>query len=163
VSDLVCGPLADELELLASLLGTWRGEGDGDYPTIDAFRYGEELTFDHVGDPFLRYSQESWMLADGTPLHFERGFLRPGTEPGDVELMLAHPLGLTEIAQGRRVGSTMELASDGAVARTRTGSAVTGLLRRYRIEGDEMTYQVDMAMDEVPMTRHLSATLRKIG
>lgn len=156
-------PLAPELEPFAVLLGTWQGEGRGDYPTIDAFRYREELTFDHVGDPFLRYAQESWMLADGAPLHFERGFLRPGTSPGEAELVLAHPLGLTEIAHGRLADNVLEFSSVGAVGRTRTGPAVTGLVRRYRIEPDAISYEMDMAMDEVPMTWHLLGELRKMG
>jgi THAP4-like, heme-binding beta-barrel domain len=67
---------------LAFLLGTWRGEGKGGYPTIDAFGYAEEMVFEHVGDPFLLYRQSSWAHDDDrTPLHFERGFLRPGPSP----------------------------------------------------------------------------------
>lgn len=152
-----------ELEPLAFLLGTWRGEGDGEYPTIDPFRYGEEMVFEHVGDPFLLYRQSSWMLDDErTPLHFERGFLRPGAEPGSVELALAHPLGLTEISQGGIDGPDIVFASD-SMGRSHTGSAVTGLARRYRVEGDRLTYELDMAMDETPMTRHLVAELRRVS
>ena len=47
---------------LAFLLGTWHGEGLGEYPTIEPFRYGEELSFEHVGDAFLAYAQRSWLL-----------------------------------------------------------------------------------------------------
>ena len=32
---------------LAFLLGKWRGEGEGSFPTISSFRYGEELLFSH--------------------------------------------------------------------------------------------------------------------
>ena len=31
---------------LAWLLGTWEGAGVGDYPTIEAFRFGQEVRFD---------------------------------------------------------------------------------------------------------------------
>ena len=76
------GPeLHDDLRPLAFLLGTWRGEGTGEYPTIEPFGYQEEMRFEHVGDTFVLYQQASWSPDDGAPIHFERGFLRPG-EPG---------------------------------------------------------------------------------
>lgn len=153
--------LHPELEPLGFLLGTWRGEGLGEYPTIDTFRYGEELSFDHVGDTYLAYTQRSWLLADGSPLHLERGFLRPGA--GDaLELTLAHPLGLTEVGEGRLDGTAFELATvAGGVGRTTTGMAVTGLVRRYRVDGPTLVYEIDMATEAIPMTRHLAAVLRR--
>jgi hypothetical protein len=39
--------------------------------------------------------------------------------------------------------------------------AVSGLRRRYEIEGDSMRYEIEMATDATPMTRHLMATLRR--
>src|SRR6266540_817984 len=68
--------LHPDLEPIAFLLGTWAGEGEGDWPSSGPFRYGEEMSFEQVGDPFLLYSQRSWATG-GEPLHFERGFLRP--------------------------------------------------------------------------------------
>jgi hypothetical protein len=154
-------PLHPAVEPLGFLLGTWRGEGSGGYPTVEPFVYGERIVFDHVGDEFLMYEMESWSLADDrAPLHLERGFLRPGAEPDTVELTLAHPLGLTEISEGRVDGTSLELSAT-AVARTPTGSAVVGLLRRYRVDGDVMTYEIDMAMEATSLTRHLDGQLRR--
>lgn len=48
-------PLVSELPLhpaiapLQFLLGRWSGEGEGGFPTIKSFRYGEELFFSHSG------------------------------------------------------------------------------------------------------------------
>lgn len=146
---------------LAVLLGTWRGEGEGFYPTIEPFSYREEMVFEQVGDPFLLYRQTSWLLSDGSPLHFERGFLRPGSQAGSWELTLAHPLGLTEVSEGHLLGESLELSSR-SVGRTRTGSAVTVVRRRYRIQEDSISYELDMAMDATPMTQHLAGRIRRV-
>ena len=42
------------------------------------------------------------------------------------------------------------------------GSTVTALRRRYRVAGDVLSYEIDMAMDETAMTRHLVAELRRV-
>jgi hypothetical protein len=160
VEDVVIGALPDEVRFLAPLLGTWAGEGRGEYPTMEAFDYGERLTFDHVGDAFLQYVHRSWLLEDGTPLHFERGFLRPGAEAGSVELTLAHPLGLTEVSHGTLVDGHMDLVST-SMGRTASGMAVVGVERRYRIDRDEIAYELDMATETTPMVRHLSGRLRR--
>ena len=124
-------PLHQDLEPLAFLLGTWRGEGKGEYPTIDPFDYGEELTFEHVGDTFLLYAAvAAGRPQDGAPIHFERGFLRPGDD-GRVEFTLAHPIGLTEVAEGSLDGTAFELAST-AIGRTGTGMDAISVVRRYR-------------------------------
>jgi hypothetical protein len=154
--------LHPDLTSLSFLLATWRGEGDCTYPTIESSHYGEELTFSHVGEPYLVYTQRSWMPEDNAPVHLERGFLRPGAE-GEVELALAHPLGLTEIAHGTLHGTGLELSTaQGGVGRAHTGLAVTGIVRRYRVDGDVLRYEVDMATEDTPMTRHLVAELRKV-
>jgi len=147
-----------ELAPLSFLLGTWSGEGEGDYPTTSPFRFKETLRFEHVGDPFLLYSQESWTL-DGEPLHFERGVFRP-SGPGRAELVMAHPDGEVEISEGALDGSSLDLRST-LVARTPTGSAVTELARSYEVSGDQLSYAIDMAMEEVPSAAHVWATLRR--
>ena len=153
--------LHPDVEALAFLLGTWRGTGEGQYPTVDPFRYGEEMTFTHVGDPFLAYEQRSWSLADGAPLHFERGFLRGGE---GIELVLAHPLGIVEVSTGTLSGvatsRVLDLAST-TMAHTPTGDRVTALRRHLEVEGDAMVYTLDMEMERVPLSPHLRAELRR--
>jgi hypothetical protein len=159
--ELVTGepPLHPDLAPLAFLLGTWRGGGSGGYPTIDPFRYTEEMRFEHVGDPFLLYAQESRLAGDGAPLHFERGFIRPAGADR-VEVVLAHPLGLTEVAEGTVRGGALDVAST-AMGRTSTGDPVTGLVRRWRADGDLLTYELEMETEATPMVLHLAGELRR--
>ena len=48
---------------------------------------------------FWSYVQRTKAVADGRPLHAETGYLRV-PQPGRVELVLAHPNGITEIDVG---------------------------------------------------------------
>src|SRR5688572_7945569 len=148
--------LHPSLEPMSFLLGAWRGEGEGVYPGIEPFRYREELSFDDVGDAFLLVTESSW-TPDGAPLHFERGTLRPLGD-GGVDLTLAHPIGVAEVAEGIVEGTTVNLAST-AIVRTATGSPVTEIARRYRREGERLSYELDMAMDGVARTFHVRAIL----
>ena len=149
----------EDLGPVAFLIGTWQGEGNGDYPTTEPYRYREEIRFEDVGDTFLLFSQQSWALPGGEPLHFERGVLRTAG-PGRVELTLAHPLGVAEVSEGTVEGTSIELVSTGVV-RSATGSPVASLARRYRVQDDAMSYEVDMALDDVALTLHVWASLRK--
>ena len=97
----VAPELHEDLRPLAFLLGTWRGEGRGEYPTIDPFSYVEELTFDHVGDTFLCYQESSWSPEDGAPIHLERGFLRPG----GTRMHRVHAGASDRVDRGRRGGA----------------------------------------------------------
>lgn len=155
--------LHEDVAPLAFLLGTWEGEGSGDYPTVRPFRYRERMRFEHVGDAFLLYAQWSWLSADGEddgmPLHFERGSIRPAPG-GRVELTLAHPNGCAEVAEGSLSGRRIEVAST-SVGRSATGDDVVALARRYTVDRDLLRYEVDMQTERTPLTRHLAAELRK--
>ena len=151
--------LLPTLEPLAFLIGSWRGEGEGEYPGFDRFRYTEELSFEHVGDPFLLVTESSW-TPDGAPLHFERGTLRPVDE-GRVDLTLAHPIGVAEVSEGTVDGTNVTLRST-AVVRAATGSPVTEIERRYQLEGGRLSYELEMAMEGVARTFHVRATLARV-
>ena len=144
---------------IAFLLGAWRGEGRGEYPTIEPFGYIEEIEFRHVGKPFLAYSQRTRATDDGRPLHSESGYWRCTAE-GALEVILAHPTGVTEIAQGRVVGTKIELGST-TLGLSSTAKQVDKLERFFEVDGDTLTYRLSMAAVGVPLTHHLSATLRR--
>jgi hypothetical protein len=156
----VSGPdLHPEIAALAGLLGTWEGEGQGDYPTIEPFTYRERVTFGHVGKPFLAYGQRTWSSEDGAPLHAETGYLRM-PRAGRVELVLAHPTGIVEVEEGAFDGSVVELSTS-SVGLTATAKAVRSVRRRFVLADDELTYDLWMAYGEIPETHHLHATLHR--
>lgn len=149
--------LHPDLTELAFLLGIWRGEGEGEWPGAEPFTYGEELSFEHVGDAFLLYAQRSWSLQDEEPIHLERGFIRLAGA-GRVELVLAHPIGVAEVAEGVVGDDVLEVAST-SVLLTGTGSGVTDLRRRLEVDGDVLSYELHMAMREIPLTSHVRSRL----
>lgn len=149
------------LEPLAGLLGTWRGEGRGHYPTIADFSYGEEARFWHTGKPVLSYQQRTWSLADGAPLHAEMGYLRPQPE-GTVELVLAHSFGIVELSTGRLNGNRLLLEST-ALVPAASAKPVAALRRTYDLAPGELRYELAMAYGGHALQRHLRAELRRVA
>lgn len=145
---------------LAFLLGTWRGEGVGGYPTIDDFRYGEEVVFSHTGKPVLHYRQRTWLLDTGAPSHAESGYWRPQPD-GLLEVVMAHPTGVAEIYVGTITGTKVELATD-VVVRTGSAKEVTALTRLFGLVDDKLMYAVDLAAVGQQRQPHLSATLERV-
>jgi hypothetical protein len=155
--------LHPDLEALAPLLGTWTGRGAGEYPTIQPFDYLEEVVFSHVGKPFLTYGQKTRGAADSEPLHAETGYLRV-PQPGHVELILAHPSGITEIEVGTYsvTGDRIEIElSTTAIGLAPTAKEVTALSRSFRVHGDELSYSVQMGAVGQPLQHHLAAVLHR--
>jgi nitrobindin-like protein len=155
--------LHPDLADLAPFLGTWSGRGRGKYPTIEPFDYLEEVVYSHVGKPFLVYGQKTRALADGKPLHAETGYLRV-PRPGQVELVLAHPSGITEIEVGTYSvtggGLDVEMSTT-TIGLTPTAKEVTGLSRSLRLDGDELAYTVRMGAVGQPLQDHLAAVLHR--
>ena len=80
---------------MSHLLGRWRCDRtQGVYPTIQPFEYGEELRFEHAGQPMLNFASFTWHAEKKTAMHQERGFLRVKPDgSGKVALLLAHNFG----------------------------------------------------------------------
>ncbi len=153
-----------DLAPLLFLLGRWEGAGVGGYETIESFHFGQELTFGHNGKPFLSHVSRTWLLdEDGTPgrpLAMETGFWRP-RPGGEVELLLAHPTGITEIYLGQVEGTKIELSTD-MVARTSSAKEYTAGHRLYGLVDGDLAWAYDMAAVGQPLQPHLSAQLKRV-
>ena len=173
-----------DLAPLGFLLGRWEGAGIGGYPTIESFRFGQEISFSHNGKPFLIYASRTWRLDEegriGPPLGTETGYWRPRPD-SQVEVMLAHPTGIVEIYLGEISGTRIEMATD-VVARTATAKEVTAGHRLYGLTGpggqlaggyrgsspgasgaQDLAYAYDMAAMGQRLQPHLSAQLKRVS
>ena len=157
--------LHPDLASSAWLIGTWHGNGRGDYPTIDAFAYEQEVAFAHDGRPFLHYFSRTWITDDDgerlRPGALETGFLRPSGAESEVELVLAHPTGYAEIWYGKAEGPRITLATD-VVARTLTAKEYTAGQRMYGLVEGALMYAIDMAAEGQEMQSHLWGRLERV-
>jgi len=144
---------------VAFLLGIWRGEGEGQYPSIKPFRYREEIRFSHNGKPFLIYTQRTESIETDQPMHGEAGYLRLVGD-GRVEFVIAQPIGYAEISLGRVDGQRIEVEC-ASVGRTPTAKPVTSISRSLWMDGDSLRYELKMGLEGAPAARHLTASFRR--
>ena len=148
--------------ILAPLVGTWVGEGSGEYPTIEPFTYLEELTIGHTGKPFLTYTQRT-SGPDGRPLHAETGYFRVPA-PGRIELVVAQPTGITEVDEGTVSvdGAVIDIIVDAtSIGLATSAKDVTALSRSFHLDGGDLTYTVRMGAVGQPLQHHLAAVLHR--
>ncbi|HEX4655542.1 MAG TPA: FABP family protein [Mycobacteriales bacterium] len=158
--------LPELVEPFAFLLGTWRGEGVGGYPTLEAdFRYREEITFSCYGKPVIEFHSSSWSLEDERPLARQSGFWRPLAD-GRVEVVLAIAAGLVEVFYGGLVngpaGSHVEITSD-VIGHSETAKQVQADKRLYAVRGGKLMYAMEMAAAGQALQPHLSAALDAVA
>lgn len=149
------------VEPISFLLGTWRGEGKGIYPTIADFEFEEELTVWHSGGGWIAHIQKTKATDDGRPLHSEMAYWRP-TEDGSVELVVTHSFGVIELGIGRVTGSSIEVHSERFVEAP-TAKTIDKAVRRFSVDGDVLSYEVDMEFGGHSLQHHLRAALTRAG
>ena len=142
---------------IAWLLGTWRGNGHGDYPTIDAFQFGQECIFTHDGRPFFHYMSRSWEIDENgervRDRAIETGFIRSRAD-GNLEWLLAHSTGFTEVWYGTAEGPKIEITTD-AVVRSETAKEYVAGHRMYGLVEGDLLWAFDMAAVGQPLQPHL--------
>lgn len=153
--------------VFAPLIGTFVGDGRGDFPTVDPFAYREEVSFVSNGSPVLAYRQRTFDPGSGRPMHAEDGFLRPAGD-GRVELLLAHSFGLTEVQEGDievegATGGVLRLRlTSSAIGVAGTAKPVDAVRRELTLDGDVLRSELSMAYAGVE-SRHLVSELHRIG
>ncbi len=156
-------PIHPDCRELAPLIGEWSGTGAGHYPSIDDFEFVEELTFAHVGKPFLSMTQRTRDHSTGLPLHAESGYLRAAAG-GTVELVVAQPSGIVEIDIGRpeTTDDAFHLDLNSVTVETAPSAKTVTEIRRYlRVASDEMVVEMWMAAVGQPLTHHLRSVLTR--
>ncbi|CNI11311.1 Putative transposase [Mycobacterium tuberculosis] len=86
--------------------------------------------------------------------------------PGRVELVLAHPSGITEIDTGTYsvTGDVIDVElSSTTIGLAPTAKEVTELGRSVRVAGDDLSYTVRMGAVGQPLQDHLAAVLHRKG
>ena len=142
------------------MLGEWHGSGAGEYPTIEPFRYNEQVEFRHVGKPFISYVQRTKHADTGLPLHAESGYLRP-VGPDRIEFVVVQPSGIVEMHEGVVASQRIELTAT-QVMTTPTAKVVSAVRRVISVDGDALTYDVEMGAVGQPLQHHLAATLTRV-
>jgi hypothetical protein len=149
--------LHPNLHKFAWLLGTWQGNGEGSYPTIEPFEFGWEVLFQQDGRPFMHYMARSWIVdAEGNHVRDaaqETGFFRC-FEDGSVELLLTHNTGISELYLGTVDGAKLQLTTD-AVLRTQTAQEYVAGSRLYGLVEGDLWFAFDMAAMGQPLQPHL--------
>lgn len=148
---------------LAPLIGTWRGQGHGEYPTIRSFDYTDEWQFLDIGKPFLLFVERTFN-ADGGPMHTETGYVR-APSPDVVEIVAALPTGQAELGLGHCAADAdaLTLTTDAEVRNTPSAKRVDRIVRRFAVRGDDLDYEMEMAAVGQGLTLHLRSRLARQG
>ena len=146
------------LAMLDALEGDWTGGGTVQTPTTLPLDFTEEIRFWRRTETSLNYYQHA-LRADGQVSHSEVGVWRLGSA-GRLELTIALA-GSTEVAEGEVIDGSIETTST-SVGRAATSTKFVGARRRYRLAGDQLDYEIDLASTNFPMTFHLRASVRRV-
>ena len=173
INDLPSGEerIALTIARLSVLLGTWRGEGSGRFPTITAFDYTEECIFTgNDCEPLIHFEQKTWINSNDetncSPLHWESGFVRP-IEDGSVEISNAQNGGRVEVLKG----AIDESAYFDGILLLKLESILFGndprlikTTRKYELQRNTLSYLIEMATVRTPnRQQHLEAKLEKVA
>ena len=155
--------LHEDLYPLAWLIGTWKGNGIGEYPEVPRFNFFQEVTFNHDGRGFLNYFSRSWLVNtetnESTPDELETGFWIP-KENNALHVVITNNSGLAEGWLGVFDGPKIQLALDQGYSAP-GASIVTAGQRLYGLVEGQLFYAYDKAADGQIMQSYIWSTLER--
>ncbi len=153
-------------QIFTFLAGTWRGEGHGQFPTVNSFDYRETLIFTRRDEKTLAYEQRTQKRYDGQTAyiesHWENGFLRI-LENGDLELVNTQSSGRGEVLIGQ-IETSDRLIRIHFVSRAfMNDPRMISSARTFELEGHTLHYEMEMHTTKVSQaTPHVKITLQHI-
>ena len=156
--------LHPDLNPLAWMIGTWRGNGHGEYPGTERFDFQQEITFSHDGRPFLTYFSRSWIINEKNDITStaasETGFwrIKPNNQ---LEVILAHSTGIAEGWVGVFDGPKIQLVMDHSYSAPSAKSINEGQ-RLYGLVDGELFYAYDMAYGGHKLQAHIWSTMPRV-
>lgn len=166
-----------EIVPLSWVVGRWAGVGVISLPGQEDMQFGQELSFQHDGLPYLRYLSRMWELNEhgdrvrelATETGFWRALMPADLEAAakaaagvDVEAIIAHPTGYCEVYLGRSANGKIDLATDAVVATACAEGAHTSAKRLYGFVEGDLLWVRDISVDGAPMRSDASARLKKL-
>jgi hypothetical protein len=153
-------------EIFGRLEGSWQGEGQGSYPTIDSFRYREKLVFARRDKSTLAYEQRTEKRMQGSDeyltSHWENGFISI-LENGDLELINAQSGGRGEVLTGHIEVLDSKIRLHFASKALMNDARMVATVRTIELEGDQLRYEMRMSTTRVDrLSQHLSITLERV-
>ena len=153
-------------QLLSCLVGTWIGEGRGEFPGVTSFDYHETLVFARRDEKNLAYEQRAQKRYDGgteyIPSHWESGFISI-LEDNHLQMANIQIGGRNEILVGS-VESIDDMFRIHFVSKTLNNDPrMVSTTRTFELEGDTLRYDMAMHTTKVKqLTPHLKSVLQRV-
>ncbi|MEQ9165998.1 MAG: FABP family protein [Fulvivirga sp.] len=146
------------------LLGTWEGQGEGKFPTINSFTYREVLTFRFDGlNDLIHYEQQAWLTPDQSPSHWESGFIKAvENEEGIFEISNSQDSGRVEVLRGEYRNENGQHILHLKSKILQNDSRMKSSERKFASLNNKLSYIVYMATQNTPEhQQHLKSELTR--
>ncbi len=155
------------IEDLNFLVGTWKGKGIAQYPTIETVEYSEEFTFQKMRDfNVLQYEQKTWVENEkgifNKPIFWDCGFLVE-KEDNNFEFCSTQKSGRMELLYGKLIQkdkNTYEITFKSKAIYNDEQTVKSG--RTFLFSKSSIKYELWMSTTNHPnYDIHLKASLKK--